>query len=211
MLFSIALGFLYSFKIWATWADNIIKLSPIWLIGILFWLLPLFWVITYRGKTPWLLRSPHLQALIGFVVLLPAYLGLITLHGIGYYLIILLFVIIWSSDTFAYFVGRQWGKNPLAPYVSPKKTWAGFWGGLIGASIVAYLMAPHGSNFMYGVIVATILLGVLGDLFESLLKRIAGVKDSGTLLPGHGGILDRIDSLIAALPMYSFALVALNA
>lgn len=122
----------------------------------------------------------------------------------GQYAIWFAFICTWSTDSFAYFVGRSFGKRLWVPKISPKKTWAGFWGGLLGAVI---------AGFIYSVIIgfdplkaSAIALGLgfvgqLGDLFESALKRDSGVKDSGKLLPGHGGVLDRFDSTLFTLPL----------
>ena len=118
-------------------------------------------------------------------------------------------LLIWAMDTGAYFAGRFWGKHKMVVRVSPKKTWEGFCGGMVLTLLVAIVVSlfQHASGYRIGLICilafVTALFAVLGDLFESLLKREAGVKDSGTLLPGHGGILDRIDSITAALPIFA--------
>ncbi len=186
-------------------------------VGSLLWLCPLFLVYTYKQQVPLLLKNDVVKALIGLILSALAWISLNRLHAIpdGPQWIILLFVLIWSSDTFAYFVGRKWGNVKLAPLISPKKTVEGFLGGLLGTMLVALMLFYAVSPFMHlpplyvwlSVAFIVILLGVVGDLFESLLKRLAGVKDSGTLLPGHGGILDRIDSLLAALPFYALSLL----
>jgi len=120
-------------------------------------------------------------------------------------------VLVWVADTAAYFIGRAWGRRKLAPAISPSKTWEGAWGGIAGA--VAY--AIIGGTFLSGVgawpvyaVVAVVLaaISIVGDLFESAAKRQAGVKDSGALLPGHGGILDRVDSAAAVLPIAALLL-----
>lgn len=186
--------------------------------GSLFWLLPLYWVSRYQGKAPQIFNHSLGKVTIGLVVLSMAWTALYVLKGLtnGPKWIILLLLLIWSTDTFAYFVGRFWGKDPLAKAVSPKKTWQGFWGGVIGALGVAVLlfvflpMAPFNLFTWLGVSLITILLAVLGDLFESLVKRLSGVKDSGKILPGHGGVLDRIDSLLGALPFYTLSVVCLK-
>ncbi len=122
--------------------------------------------------------------------------------------ILLSLLVIWAIDTGAYFTGKRFGKTKLAPYVSPGKTWEGVWGGVLLAFIVAWLSVQwlqvelSVSAWLFALVLAFIaLFSVLGDLFESVLKRQAGVKDSSHLLPGHGGVLDRIDSLLIALPM----------
>ncbi|MCM1310531.1 MAG: phosphatidate cytidylyltransferase [Bacteroides sp.] len=124
-------------------------------------------------------------------------------------LLLLLFVLVWVNDTFAYLVGRTFGKHRLWERISPKKSWEGFWGGLVFTVIVAgvcglFFPATFGG---FGLIkmaiigVTVSIAGTLGDLVESLMKRTVGVKDSGTLIPGHGGILDRIDSILLVIPM----------
>jgi phosphatidate cytidylyltransferase len=131
----------------------------------------------------------------------------IRLHGIGTFgppLLLFVLVITWIGDTTAYFVGRAIGKHKLAPVLSPNKTWEGTSASLIGALLVAFVFArwvniplPH----LLGMAVAGNVAGQMGDLLESAYKRSAGVKDSGALLPGHGGVLDRIDALILAIPV----------
>lgn len=193
---------------------------PLLAAGTLFWVLALYWVATYKGDPSPALLNHHSRAAIGLFCLSTAWYALNTVrHLDGYaFWIIFLFVIIWASDIFAYFAGRAWGKTPLAPLVSPKKTMAGFWGGFIGTlcltgvvvfvipkMIPIYISVP--SSAWFSIALVTILIGILGDLFESLIKRIANVKDSGSILPGHGGILDRIDSLVSALPFYALSLL----
>lgn len=123
-------------------------------------------------------------------------------------LLLLLFILVWVNDTFAYLVGCKFGKHRLWERISPKKSWEGFWGGLVATAVAAALIGLFASRFFggYGVIAMTAIglivsiSGTLGDLVESLFKRTVGVKDSGTLIPGHGGILDRIDSILLVVP-----------
>ena len=128
-------------------------------------------------------------------------------------LLLFALVIIWASDTAAYFVGRAIGKHPLAPKISPKKTWEGSIAGMIGSLTVAYafhfrltIPLPH----LLAMAVLGNIAGQMGDLLESACKRSAGVKDSGGLLPGHGGVLDRIDALILCIPVIWYYLVLVN-
>lgn len=130
----------------------------------------------------------------------------------GRWWLLFLLVVIWSNDTFAYFAGRKLGRHKLAPSISPKKTVEGAVAGVAGgvaAGLVFVYLTGMGSSPLYtvAVTVAVGLVGICGDLAESLLKRGAGVKDSGTLIPGHGGVLDRIDSLIFPLPLLYYYLV----
>ncbi|MBF0161447.1 MAG: phosphatidate cytidylyltransferase [Magnetococcales bacterium] len=130
----------------------------------------------------------------------------------GGVLICFLLLIIWATDVGAFFAGRRWGERKLAPLISPGKTLAGFWGGVVLASltggILSFLLSLFEQPFPYDWPAATLLgavlsvVGQVGDLAESLLKREAGVKDSGHLIPGHGGMLDRLDSLLFAAPVY---------
>ncbi|HVM76212.1 MAG TPA: phosphatidate cytidylyltransferase [Candidatus Saccharimonadales bacterium] len=142
----------------------------------------------------------------------------VRLHGMGDAfegprLLLFALVIIWASDTVAYFVGRAMGKHPLAPKISPKKTWEGSIAGMIGSLAVAYgfhywltVPLPH----LLAMAALGNIAGQMGDLLESACKRSAGVKDSGGLLPGHGGVLDRIDALILCIPVIWYYLVLVN-
>ncbi|MBI1860787.1 MAG: phosphatidate cytidylyltransferase [Deltaproteobacteria bacterium] len=145
-------------------------------------------------------------SLLGFVI--PIY----RLGDSGHHWLLLLFVIVFSGDSFAYFVGRAMGQSVLASKLSPKKTVEGAVGGLLGSLLFAYLwivvLHPYSPDWRFWVVVVMVnVLGQLGDLFESLLKRSQREKDSGTFLPGHGGILDRIDGLAFASPFYYAALL----
>ncbi|MCU0971818.1 MAG: phosphatidate cytidylyltransferase [Gammaproteobacteria bacterium] len=156
------------------------------------------------GPKPWLLAvAPMLAAL--------AWVALVRLHGSGDRgpeLVLGLLVVIWAADTGAYFAGRALGHRRLAPMVSPGKTLEGLVGGLLAAAVVGIglhrlgLTAPAPAAAAVALSVVTAALSVAGDLFESHAKRAAGVKDSGRLLPGHGGVLDRIDSVLAGAPVF---------
>jgi len=128
----------------------------------------------------------------------------------GFWLTVTLFLMIWGNDVFAYFGGKNFGKNKLAPVVSPNKTWEGFWFGFLGAAVgflIVYLIASPYPLPLWTLIPAVIIVSVfgpLGDIIESSLKRKAGVKDSSNLIPGHGGMFDRFDSLILAAPVLFF-------
>jgi phosphatidate cytidylyltransferase len=147
-----------------------------------------------------------------------AWLALVRLHavpGLGPRLVLSLLVLIWVADTAAYFSGRALGRRKLAPAVSPGKTLEGLAGALIGAATLGLVLAELdllgglGPIAAAGLCLGVALLSVAGDLFESYAKRSAGLKDSGTLLPGHGGVLDRIDSLVAAAPVFLLGLLLL--
>ncbi|HEX7373797.1 MAG TPA: phosphatidate cytidylyltransferase, partial [Steroidobacteraceae bacterium] len=155
-------------------------------------------------------------AVVGFPVLVPAAVGLgrlVLVEPHGRMLLLYLLVLIAAADVGAYFGGRLLGRHKLAPRVSPGKTWEGFVAGMVAAAIAAAAGAmvfdvPLRPWLVLCVLVA--LVSVVGDLFESMLKRRAGLKDSGNLLPGHGGILDRIDSITAASPTFLLGLYALG-
>lgn len=161
-----------------------------------------------------LLPSGRLSlALIGTVALLPAYAALLWIIELDRLLLLGLFALIWTADTAAYFAGRAWGQRRLASRVSPGKTWAGALAAVGSAPLVGIVISrlptEHEFSMAYmaavGVLVVT--ASIIGDLFESLVKRRGGFKDSGTLLPGHGGVLDRIDSLLSAAPVFATALL----
>jgi phosphatidate cytidylyltransferase len=145
-------------------------------------------------------------------VLLASVVGLRLRFGVGW--VILAFVVTWANDTFAYFAGHAIGKHRMAERISPKKTWEGFWGGavgsIVGALVTRWLLPGLGADLSIAMAVLLgaggAVLGPLGDLAESALKRAAGVKDSGKIIPGHGGLLDRIDALLFVSPwVYVFA------
>lgn len=155
----------------------------------------------------------------GLLVLIPAWTGLVWIHQLdrGPYLVLSLLILIWIADSSAYFAGRRWGRHKLAPAVSPGKTREGAYGALAGGLCwgvtLAFWYAPTGGLGIGLVLLClvTVLASIIGDLYESLIKRERGLKDSGALLPGHGGILDRIDSLTAAAPVFALGLYVLGA
>jgi len=177
-------------------------------LGTAFWLAvaPL-WL---SGK--WPLRAAGVGAAVGWIVVLPAGLALVVLRDIDPWLLLAAMAVVWVADIAAYFVGRAIGKRKLAPAISPGKSWEGALGAVV--SVVAYgfivarlwpgLGIPGGSGAMALFALVLVLLtavSIVGDLFESMMKRQAGMKDSSQLLPGHGGVLDRIDALLPVLPL----------
>ena len=183
-------------------------------VAMIWWAAATVWVMRFkqavsRGGSPW--RG----MVAGLIVLLPAFLSLHALHqeaafGPGY--VLFLFFLIWAADSGAYFAGRRFGRHKLAPHVSPGKSWEGLIGGMSAAAVVALvggrLLGLSGEAVMWFVplCMVVVVISVVGDLLESLFKRSAGVKDSGRFLPGHGGALDRIDSLTAAAPAFYLGL-----
>jgi phosphatidate cytidylyltransferase len=178
----------------------------IWGIATLFWLSAFFTVSRYPlvGIT-----SERLLPSIGVLLLISSTLAIYSLWAKSPWWLMYLFALVWVADSGAYFSGKALGKHKLIPHVSPNKTIEGLVGGLVLTSCVivtvAYYRHLEGTNLASFILLSmlVVLASVLGDLFESLLKRKASIKDSGTLLPGHGGVLDRIDSLLAAAPIFA--------
>lgn len=208
-LISLLIFVAHGFLLQGEWPQIILLTAVVW------WAVALLSVLAYpRSSSLW--RIAAVRGLAGILVMVPAWAALLLLHerfGAGF--VILLVLLIWAADTGAYFAGRAFGRHKLAPNVSPGKTWEGVVGGMLFALLIAvistYLLPPVDGMIAYLVLVAlTVALSVLGDLLESLFKRIAAVKDSGDLLPGHGGVLDRIDSLTAAAPIFTLGLLWLS-
>ena len=178
-------------------------------IALVFWLAvaPL-WLA--RG---WHVRHPLPLALTGIILLLPLWLALVQLQAEPR-LLLLLMIIVWISDTAAFLCGKRWGQHKLAPLISPGKTWEGV-AGAIAAVTLYHALLPAGYAAGHAVLTGAVglvvfwaltVLGMEGDLFESWIKRTAGAKDSGTMLPGHGGILDRVDALTSTMPLAALLL-----
>ncbi len=178
-------------------------------LGVIIWLILLVILAIYEKDTQLYKENIWLLRLAAFLVLIPAWSSLITLQQFYPSLLLYLIFLIAIADSAAYFSGRSFGKTKLAPELSPGKTREGVLGGLAAATLWAILGAAFlglpGSDWLFFIFLSMMvaLMSVAGDLFESLLKREAGEKDSGSILPGHGGILDRIDGLLAALPLFT--------
>lgn len=184
----------------------------LWL-GMVGWLLNLYWVMQYPDQAErW--QSCSRRLAMGVWVLVPAWVGLNVLRESGAVWLLFVLLLVWCADIGAYFAGRAYGRRKLAPRVSPGKSWEGVMGGLVATAALAVVVAfwqGLGAIDLVVLLLATLLVtlaSVLGDLLESMLKRQRGIKDASNLLPGHGGVLDRIDSLTAALPL--FALIYLG-
>jgi phosphatidate cytidylyltransferase len=174
------------------------------------WLAAFLWLVLAPA---W--HRPALALLCGVPVLVPAFVALSRLQmaargfARGPEIVLWMLLLVFAADIGAFFAGRRWGRRRLAPRVSPGKTWEGAIGGLVTVALVAVGGAVHfglsvGAGVVFGCAVG--IFSVIGDLTESMFKRSAGLKDSGRLLPGHGGILDRIDSVTAAAPLYALGL-----
>lgn len=187
------------------WLELLLRAAALW------WFVAFAW-LALRAQA----GGPLAAGVVGFLVLVPAGLGLghlVALQPNGQLLLLYLLVLIAAADVGAYFGGRRYGRRKLAPHVSPGKTWEGFAAGMLAAACVgavgALLFAvPFWPWLFLCELVA--LVSVVGDLTESMFKRHVGLKDSGSLLPGHGGVLDRIDSLTAAAPTFLLGLIALG-
>ena len=169
-------------------------------LAIVFWLLiaPL-WLLGH-----WQATSVWIRSGVGVVLLLPTWAALVYLHARGPGFLLGVMAVVWIADTAAYFTGRRFGRNKLAPIISPGKTWEGVAGAFCALALyAAALSALVGMPLLsLGLMLSGLLyLSVLGDLFESWIKRVSGMKDSGNILPGHGGVLDRIDALTSTLPI----------
>lgn len=190
-------------------ADGFLPAAP-WVqlfygASLLFWALLIpFWL-----RQKWSLGGVF-GLLVGAVVLLPTWLAMVQLRALGPGVLLAVFAVVWMADIAAYFAGRAFGKRKLAPTISPGKTWEGALGAIIGVQVYGWLMYHFFFSGVLampawgGVLLVLTAVSIIGDLFESLLKRKAGIKDSSNILPGHGGVLDRIDSLTSTLPVVAF-------
>ncbi len=184
---------------------------PLMLAGVIVWLCACVAVLTYPRLKD-LYANAALLAPLGLFIGSVGWVALVGIRQVeqGSWWLLFMFGVVWGADVGAYFAGRAFGKRPLAPHVSPAKTWEGVAGGALlpgiicGAAVMLWQPQPL---FWLGVTLLLVGVSVFGDLFESLLKRATGIKDSGTLLPGHGGMLDRIDSILAVLPVLAVILV----
>lgn len=202
---------------WAAGPD-LFTLKLVSVLGVAWWLLVLLWLMRFpfaSGDSAW---TRALKLFAGSACVIPAWAAIVWLHhgtsapshgaanGPAWALFALL--VVWGADTGAYFVGVRFGKHKMAPRISPGKSWEGFFGGMVTTLLLAVgaltLLGLEWTSLwdLLLLTAVTALFSVAGDLFESLLKRHAGAKDSSDLIPGHGGMLDRVDSLLAALPIF---------
>lgn len=189
----------------------------LWTVACVVWLLVIGWVKAYPEKTArW--YHPQRLAVMGVLLIVASMTAAFALWQQSPWLLLYVFVLVWCADTGAYFVGRKFGRRKMAPVVSPNKSVEGLLGGLAAGTLVVLAVAfglfGAWSGLAIGLFLLlslmTIAMSVFGDLFESMLKRHARVKDSGRILPGHGGILDRIDSQMSAMPIFALGFWALQ-
>lgn len=209
--------------LYLVWQLKLPAMPLLWLAVV--WWLVCFWLVRRypAGSGAW--GTVPLRALMGLFVLVPAWVGLNHLRtgevqfaevSNNLIVIVYIFFVVWVADIGAYFAGKAFGKAKLAPRVSPGKSWAGVWGGQLAVALlalVASVLAVASTTetlLLIGASLLTGLVSVLGDLLESMLKRFRGIKDSSQLLPGHGGIMDRIDSLTAAIPVFALMITLLG-
>lgn len=188
--------------------DTSSLLGPAYLVSAAFWLA----VVPCWLSRKWRLANSGVSVAVGLVVLVPPALALAHLRLIGPDVLLIVMAVVWVADIAAYFSGRAFGRRKLAPSISPGKTWEGAAGAAVGVLVFGIAVAiglnvppPGGWPGFAVLLIAYTGVSIIGDLFESLLKRQAGLKDSGAILPGHGGILDRIDSLTSTLPIAGLA------
>ena len=195
------------------------RVQPVLGLGCLWWCFALLWVRSYPQSAA-LWKSRPMRALMGMLILLPAWFAAVYLlqlepHGA---VMVVLVMLVAAADIGAYFTGVRFGRHALAPRVSPGKTWEGFWGGVLCVAVLTALLwsllPPRFDHLSLAaalvIALSTSLASVVGDLTVSMVKRQSGVKDSSSLLPGHGGLLDRLDSLCAATPTFALGLLMVN-
>ena len=197
-------GLLAAVTIFEVDAAIIFKVSLAW------WILALVWTFFFPTPIPGFVRW-----LSGMLVLVPLFLALVILYNAAPELLLFALLIVWVADTGAYFAGKALGRVKLAPAISPGKTWEGVIGGLLAVVVLTVLRSTWADTDLAVFIpfcLAVASISIVGDLTVSMFKRTAGLKDSGSLFPGHGGVLDRIDSVAAAAPLFALGLgwVGLN-
>jgi phosphatidate cytidylyltransferase len=205
-VFSVVVGLLGAVLLWSGATRDLFTASEpnTWLMVVV----TVFWVV---AVPLWLKLRPRIEnqlllAGIGLLVLLPTWLAFDGLRQVSPLLLLAVMFTVWIADTAAYFSGKRFGRRKLAPAISPGKTWEGVLGAFLGVTLYGIMLCVvlDLSFWLIPGLLALVALSIVGDLFESLLKRQAGLKDSGNLLPGHGGVLDRIDGLTSTLPLVLF-------
>jgi phosphatidate cytidylyltransferase len=188
-------------------------------MGCVWWVIAVAWLRQFSFAAAPTRENAVLKLVAGALCVFPAWIALMRIHAApvhGNWWALYALLLGWSADTFAYLAGMRWGRRKLAPAISPGKTWAGVYGGLVATAVVAAiggcLLGVRNLDLFALVVLAMLCVcfSVVGDLFESLIKRHAGVKDSGALFPGHGGVFDRLDGLFALLPLFALGKLLLG-
>lgn len=181
-------------------------------MGAAWWLVAFWWMREFSFAAAPNTRNRAIKLVAGWLVLVPSWAAMVQIHdepGFGGAWVLYAVFVVWAADTFAYVVGSRWGRTKLAARISPGKTREGVWGALFGSGLIAFIggwwIGARGVPLALLVVLGLfcVIWSILGDLFESLMKRQANVKDSGALFPGHGGLLDRLDGVFAAMPMFA--------
>lgn len=203
----------------AWWPRNPLLWAAIAATGVVWWLVACAWLRHFAfgaAPTP---ENRRVKLLAGLFVMVPAWASAVLIHRTvphGPWWTLAALTVVWAADIGAYFSGRFFGRRKLAPQISPGKTWAGVYGAFVAAGVVAaaggWLLGVRDLRLLGLVVLAafTVAASIVGDLFESLMKRHAKLKDSGQIFPGHGGLLDRLDSVFAALPVFAAGLWLLD-
>lgn len=195
------------------------SLPMLWVVAGGAWVLLGAWLL-HRGVTGWAAIHRWIRTIGGVLLLALAWLAVARARVLGINVLLSILVLVWGADVFAYFAGRRFGRRKLAPSISPGKSWEGVWGGMVGVLMISvvwiYLdqagigiaqsslytrLAAQGWWLLVLAVLFMCAMSVVGDLVESLVKRSAGAKDSSQLLPGHGGVLDRVDALLPTMPL----------
>lgn len=206
---------------WALWQCRDRTMTTLFIAtGAIWWVVALAWLMRFSFAASPTRENTLLKLAAGALCVFPAWIALMRIHsgqthGHGWALYAL--VLGWAADTFAYLAGMRWGRRKLAPAISPGKTWAGVYGGLAATAVVAatggWLLDVRDPGLLFALVLLAMLcvcFSVVGDLFESLIKRHAGVKDSGALFPGHGGVFDRLDGIFALMPLFALGKLLLG-
>lgn len=213
----IVVGFGVSGSVWLLQGGSLL---PLYAVACLWWIYAVIRIFKEDGSYGGVFGTFVGRLIAGLLVMLPTWLGFLVLYikdPAAPNLLLYVLVLVWVADSLAYFSGRAWGRHKLAPAVSPGKSVEGVIGGLVGVVIVAtiagiFLWQHEGKTLLFWIVLSLLtgVISVVGDLTESIFKRRAGVKDSGRLLPGHGGMFDRIDALTSAIPVFAFGWLMMN-
>ncbi|RUO79487.1 phosphatidate cytidylyltransferase [Pseudidiomarina taiwanensis] len=232
MLYTASVALILGLLLWwlpldQVWRDGQLATEyfAVLIAGGIWWVVALLLIVNYPNSRRLWSRTRSIVGLFGYLTLIPAWVGLVAVRTLHYessplfggFALLFILLLVWAADVGAFFAGVRYGRNKLMPAVSPGKTMEGLCGGVTLAFVVMIVVAhwvkipadQFTGYYLTGLV--TVVASVFGDLNESMFKRCAGVKDSGSLLPGHGGILDRIDSLTAALPVFTLSYIWLLA